>query len=71
MKRLILEMKETGACYIPYYSDPVDEALGEYINSLNDPERVKNLFIRESEGVYLFGTKKIFAKGKYKINLII
>jgi hypothetical protein len=63
-------MKETGVAYIAFYSDPIDEALGEFINSLNNPERVKNLFVRESEGVYLFGTKKIYAKSNL-INLLI
>ena len=56
-------MKETGAAYIPYHNDPIDKALAEFINSLNDPERIKNLFVRESEGVYLFGTSKIYVKG--------
>ena len=63
-------MKETGVAYIPYHNDPIDKALSEFINSLNDPKRIKNLFIRESEGVYLFGTSKIYVKGKL-LNLII
>jgi hypothetical protein len=61
-------MKETGAAYIPFHNDPIDKALSEFINSLNDPERIKDLFVRESEGVYTFGTKKIYAKSN---NLIL
>lgn len=55
-------MKETGAAYIPFHNDPIDKALSDFINSLNDPERIKDLFVRESEGVYIFGTKKVYAK---------
>jgi len=57
-------MKETGICYIPFHNDPIDKALAEFINSLNDPERIKDLFVRESEGVYLFGSKKVYLKSK-------
>ena len=55
-------MKEVGIAYIPYHNDPIDKALSEFINSMNDPSRLLNLFVRESEGVYLFGSKKIYLK---------
>lgn len=58
-------MKETGAAYIPFHNDPIDKALSDFINSLNDPERIKDLFVRESEGVYIFGTKKVYAKSTF------
>lgn len=58
-------MKETGAAYIPFHNDPIDKALSDFINSLNDPERIKDLFVRESEGVYIFGTKKVYAKSNF------
>jgi len=48
-------MKEKGISYIPFHDDPIDKAIADFINTLKDPDRVKNLFIRESEGVYLFG----------------
>lgn len=56
-------MKEAGVAYIPFHNDPIDKALSEFINSLNDPSRLINLFVRESEGVYLFGNKKVYLKG--------
>ena len=56
-------MKESGVCYIPFHNDPIDKALSDFINSLNDPECIKDLFVRESEGVYSFGTKKVYVKG--------
>lgn len=56
-------MKETGVAYIPYHNDPIDRALADFLNSLNDPSRLVNMFVRESEGVYMFGNKKIYIKG--------
>jgi hypothetical protein len=34
LKKLILEMKESGVAYIPFHNDPIDKALAEFINSL-------------------------------------
>lgn len=48
-------MKEKGIAYIPFHDDPIDKALADFINTLKDPTRVKDLFIRESEGYYMFG----------------
>lgn len=48
--------------YIFKKDDPVDKKLADFINSLNDPDRVKVMFIREGQGVYQFGTKKVFVK---------
>ncbi len=56
-------MKETGVAYIPFHNDPIDKALADFLNSMNDPSRLVNMFVRESEGVYLFGNKKIYIKG--------
>lgn len=36
-------------------SDPLDQKLGEYICQYPEREKLKILFIRESEGVYQFG----------------
>jgi hypothetical protein len=57
-------MKETGVAYIPFHNDPIDRALADFLNSLNDPSRLVNMFVRESEGVYMFGNKKIYIKGR-------
>ena len=56
-------MKETGVAYIPFHNDPIDRALADFLNSMNDPSRLVNIFVRESEGVYMFGNKKIYIKG--------
>ena len=43
-------------------NDKIDKALANYLNKQEDVEIFKNLFLRESEGVYQFGSKKIYVK---------
>ena len=64
LRKVIIEIREGNPLYIPVKDDPVDNALADYINSLTDPGRVKVLFLRESEGVYQFGTKKVYIKSE-------
>lgn len=45
--------------YIPVKSDLVDVKLGEFINLSSERPELKALFVRESQGEYLFGSKKI------------
>lgn len=40
----------------------MDRNMSEAISSLNDPTKIKLMFIREGEGVYQFGSKKIYVK---------
>ena len=42
--------------------DAVDAALADYLNNNKDAAKYRVLFIRESEGVYQFGSKKIYIK---------
>ena len=60
LKIMVGEAKGRTAPYVPKVDDPVDIALSEYINSLDDPIPIP--FTRENEGIYLFGTKRIFLK---------
>lgn len=46
--------------YVPVKDDPVDVALGAYLNSKETPVPIK--FIRQEGGNYTFGTKKIYIK---------
>eukprot|EP01016_Furgasonia_blochmanni_P029485 TRINITY_DN3095_c0_g1_i9.p1 TRINITY_DN3095_c0_g1~~TRINITY_DN3095_c0_g1_i9.p1 ORF type:complete len:902 (-),score=331.71 TRINITY_DN3095_c0_g1_i9:417-3122(-) len=62
LKKLILELKEKSNAYVPISSDPVDNKLADYVNNANDPNKLRVLFIREGEGVYQFGTKKVYVK---------
>ena len=48
--------------YVPVKDDPIDRKLAEFLNNFPDRQRLKVMFLRESEGVYLFGTKRVFVK---------
>lgn len=49
--------------------DPVDKKLAEFINNYPERSKLKIMFMRESEGVYQFGTKRVYVRvDKDKIN---
>ena len=48
--------------YIPVKTDVTDITLGDYINNYPDKKKLKILFMRESEGVYQFGTRRVMVK---------
>lgn len=62
MKKLILELKGRSQTYIPVNDDNIDVMLADYINASQNPNKLTTLFIRERDGVYQFGTKRIFVK---------
>lgn len=63
-------MKQRIAVYIPVKDDEIDLRLAEYINNYPDRNKLKIMFLRESEGVYEFGSKRIFVRvDKDKINI--
>ena len=62
LKKMILEMKDKASVYIPITDDFIDRRLAEFINASNDPNRLTKLFLRERDGVYQFGTKRIYIK---------
>jgi hypothetical protein len=62
LKAYIIELKHRIAVYIPTDGDMVDERLAEYINNYPERNRLKIMFMRESSGVYQFGSKRIYVK---------
>ena len=62
LKSYIIDLKSRIAVYIPTKSDPTDVKLAEYINNYPDRQKLKIMFLRESEGVYEFGSKRIMVK---------
>jgi hypothetical protein len=47
---------------VPVQDDNIDDALAEYINASSDPNKLTTLFIRERDGVYQFGSKRVYVK---------
>uniref|UniRef100_A0A7S3WZM1 GAR domain-containing protein n=1 Tax=Strombidinopsis acuminata TaxID=141414 RepID=A0A7S3WZM1_9SPIT len=62
LKQYVIDLKSRIAVYIPVKGDPIDKKLAEYINNYPDRQKLKIMFMRESEGVYQFGTKRVAVK---------
>ena len=53
LRKIIIDLKSTSnAVYIPVKGDEVDLKLAEYINNYPDRQKLKIMFMRETEGVY-------------------
>lgn len=69
LKSYIIELKQRIAVYIPVKDDSIDKKLAEYINNYPERQKLKIMFMRESEGIYQFGTKRVYVRvDKDKIN---
>ncbi len=69
LKQYIIELKQRIAVYIPVKDDSIDKKLAEYINNYPERQKLKIMFMRESEGIYQFGTKRVYVRvDKEKIN---
>ena len=55
-------MQNRVAVYIPVKNDLVDKKLGEFINSYPERKKLKIMFMRETEGIYQFGSRKVAVK---------
>lgn len=62
LKQYIVDLKQRIAVYIPVKEDAVDKKLAEFINNYPERSKLKIMFMRESEGVYQFGTKRVAIK---------
>ena len=62
LQQYIIDLKSRIAVYIPVKGDLIDKKLAEYINNYPDRQKLKIMFLRETEGVYQFGTKRVLVK---------
>ncbi len=70
LKNYIIELKQRISVYIPVKDDAVDRKLAEFINNYPERQKLKIMFMRESEGVYQFGSKRVAVRvDKDKINI--
>lgn len=66
----ITELKQRIAVYVPVKTDMIDRKIAEWVNNYPDRSKLKVMFVREAEGVYRFGTKRVGIKvEKEKINI--
>jgi len=70
LKQYVIDLKSRIAVYIPVKGDAIDTKLAEYINNYPDRQKLKIMFMRESEGVYEFGSKRVIVRvDKDRINV--
>ena len=62
MAQVILKLEQKQPVYIAKKFDKVDEYLSRFINSQPQREQMKIMFLREQEGVYQFGSQRVFVK---------
>lgn len=62
LKKYIVDMKGRLAVYIPVKTDPTDVGLAEFMNNFPDKSKLKIMFDREKEGIYMFGTRRVTIK---------
>ena len=55
-------LEKNQAVYIAKKNDKIDKALGTFLNKFPEREKLKIMFLRESEGVYQFGQKRVYIK---------
>ena len=60
LKAYIIDLKARVAIYVPIKGSAIDKKLAEYINNYPDRQKLRIIFMRESEGVYQFGTRRVF-----------
>ena len=55
-------MEYTQVIYIAHKTDKIDQALAHFINKHPERQKMNIAFLRESEGVYQFGSKRVYVK---------
>lgn len=57
------QLEKGQAVYIAHRESKVDVELANYVNkTFPEQGRIKIMFLRESEGVYRFGQKRVYIK---------
>ena len=62
LQTFIVDLQQRIAVYIPIRDDSVDQKLAEFIKNYPERSKLKIMFMRETEGVYQFGTKRVAVK---------
>ncbi len=59
LKSYIIELRQRMSVYIPFTDDDIDVKLAEFINNYPERQKMKIMFLRESQGVYQFGSRRV------------
>lgn len=55
-------LEHTQVIYIAHKNDKIDFTLANFINEYPERKKMNIMFLRESEGVYRFGQKRVYLK---------
>ena len=64
-------LENNQAVYIAKKTDPIDIALSQFLNNSQDRDKIKIMFIRESEGIYAFGERRVYIKLEKNDQLLV
>ena len=56
------KQQKTGNIYIAHKQDRIDQAMEKFMNNYPEKNELRILFLRESEGVYQFGSRRVHIK---------
>ena len=59
---MVETLEHTQAIYIAHKNDKTDRVLANFINKYPERKKMNIMFLRESEGVYQFGQKRVYVK---------
>jgi len=62
LKGFNANMRSNYNIYVPDSADQVDAQLADYINNYPERSRLRVMFMRESEGVYQFGSRRVYVR---------
>ncbi len=62
MKLYVQSMRAKYQVYIPDREDPIDNQLAEYINNYPEMSKMRIMFLRESSGIYHFGSRRVYVR---------
>lgn len=62
LRQQLENFKDANQIYVPDAKDPLDNQLAEYINNYSDRSKLRIMFMKESEGVYHFGSRRVYVK---------
>ena len=62
LHQICSQLEHTQVIYIAHKTDKIDQCLGNYINRYPERSKMNIAFLRESEGVYQFGQKRVYVK---------
>lgn len=70
MRKNLSEFRNTNQIYVPDDKDQIDTHLADFINNYSERSKLRIMFLRESEGVYHFGSRRVYVRvDRDKINV--